>query len=59
VLEEAARLADDVTKLELDRLQMRLDPLTIGRLHRAEQLVAMRIKVLTWGHDDTVAELRT
>jgi len=59
VLEEAARLADDVTKLELDRLQMRLDPLPVDRLHRAEQLVAMRIEVLTWGHDGTVAELRT
>jgi hypothetical protein len=30
VLEEAARFTDDVTKLEVDRFQMRIDPLAAG-----------------------------
>jgi hypothetical protein len=30
VLEETAGLADEVTKLELDRLKMRVEPLATG-----------------------------
>ena len=47
VLEEAARLADDGTKLELDRLKMRVDPLAAGSLQGAEQPIAPRIISLT------------
>ena len=37
MLEEPARLADDVTKLEHDGLKMGLDPLAAGGLQGAEQ----------------------
>ena len=40
MLEEAACLANDVTKLELDRLKMRLNSLARGRLHGAKQPIA-------------------
>jgi hypothetical protein len=43
VLEETASLADQVTKLELDRLKMRVDPLAASGLQGAEQLIAPRI----------------
>ena len=50
VLEEAARLADDSTKLELNGLKMGLDPLAAGSLQGAEQPIAPRMISLTFGH---------
>ena len=54
MLEEPARLADDVTKLVLDRLKMRVDPLAAGSLQGTEQLIAPRIISLSFGHGDTL-----
>jgi len=59
VLQDAARLTDDVTKLVLDRLQMRADPLPAGSLKCTKQLIASRIVSLSCGHNDTVAVLQT
>ena len=39
MLKGAPRFADDVTKLELDKLKMRIDPPANGRLQSAEQLI--------------------
>ena len=54
VLKEATRVADDVTKLEVDRFQMRFDPFVVGRLHRFEQLIVINIILMSFGHNDTV-----
>jgi hypothetical protein len=52
VLENAARLANHVTELENDRLQVGRDPREAGGLHRAEQSIAPRsIARLTLGHN--------
>jgi hypothetical protein len=52
VLENAARLANHVTELENDRLQMGRDPREAGSLHRAEQSIALHsIAWLALGHD--------
>jgi len=50
VLQDAARLTDDVTKLMLDRLQMRADPLPAGSLKCTEQLIASRIVSLSYSY---------
>ena len=54
VLEEATGIADDVAKLEVDRLQMRFDPLAAACLHGSEQLIAMNIISMSFGHNETV-----
>jgi hypothetical protein len=41
VLEDAARFADDVTKLERGNLKMWLDTIANGRLQSTEQLTAV------------------
>jgi hypothetical protein len=51
VLENTARLADDVTELEHDRLQMGRDPREARSLHRGEQAVVHLITWLTFGHN--------
>src|ERR1700682_4049319 len=43
VLEETPRLADDGPKLELDGLEMRVDPRAAGGLQGAEQPIALHI----------------
>jgi len=48
VLEKPARLADDVPKLVLDRLKMRVDPLAAGSLQCTEQLIAPRFTSLSF-----------
>ena len=45
VFEEAARLAYNLAKLEVDRLNVGLDPRAAGRLKGVEQTIAM----LEWG----------
>jgi hypothetical protein len=43
VLEKATRVADNVAKLEPDRLKMGIYPLAAGRLQGAKQSVALQI----------------
>jgi hypothetical protein len=50
VPEKATRLADDGAELELDRLEVRVDPSKAGGLHRPEQSIAWRA-CLASGHD--------
>ena len=51
MLEEAARLADDASKLERDGLEKRVDPLTGGILQGAQQPIAPpHIISLSFGH---------
>ena len=52
MFEKAARLANDVAKLELDRLKMGIDALAAGSLQGAEQLVAPRGISFVFGHSD-------
>jgi hypothetical protein len=54
VLEEAPRLADDGTKLELDGFKMGVDPLAAGSLKGAMQPIAPRVFSLTFGHGGVV-----
>ncbi len=46
VLEEAAGIADHLTKLELDRLKMGLYPLAAGWLQRAQHLTSSEVTIL-------------
>ena len=52
MLEKAARLADDDSKLQIDRLKIGIDPLAAGRLQGAEQPIAPRMISLNFGHRD-------
>jgi hypothetical protein len=54
VLEEAPRLADDGTKLELDGFKMGVNPLAAGSLQGAMQPIAPRMFSFTFGHGGIV-----
>ncbi|GAB1715759.1 MAG: hypothetical protein NTAFB05_08010 [Nitrobacter sp.] len=57
MFEEPTSLADDDTKLELDRLKVGIDPLAAGAFHCAEQPIALRIICVTFGHRGIVTIL--
>jgi hypothetical protein len=52
--EKATSLTDDGTELELDRLEVAVDPLEAGCLHCAEQSIASRADCLASGHSRVV-----
>src|SRR5450432_639125 len=51
VLEKPARIANDSTKLEYDRLQVGLDPRAVVSLHGAEQTIAPRLSCSIFEHN--------
>jgi hypothetical protein len=51
MLKQATGVANQVFKLEIDRLEMGIQPLAAGRLQRAQQAIASQVIVyLEFGH---------
>jgi hypothetical protein len=51
VLEKTTRVADHLTELEIDGLEMGIYPLAAGRLQGAEQSIASKVMIgLRFGH---------
>jgi hypothetical protein len=54
MLQKPAGVTEDGTEFECDRFEVILDPLSAGRLQRAEQPVALTLHCRIWLHDDVL-----